>query len=184
MSTALQIGGSLFSMMGASDAADAAEVMGQRARQAADFRAAQLRSNAGQAIAASQRAGDNEVRRANLLASRALAVAAASGGGASDPTVVKLISNIAGEGTYRRLSAMYEGEERARAMRMQADAASYEGAIAEEAGYMKADSYRTQGMAGLFKMGGSLFEKYGGNGPGLVGEMVPGQFSLSNPAFG
>lgn len=183
--------GSRVSARGANEAADAAIVMGTRQRAAAEFKAAQMRSQAGQVVAASQRAGDSEERKAKLLFSRALAVGAASGGGVSDPAVVKLLSNIAGEGSYRRAVSLYEGEDRARMLRMSAAAADYEGAIAEEAGGLQAKAYRTQaeayeaqaetheteGLFGLVKGGASLFSKYGGGFPGIGGASGGGGFT-------
>lgn len=172
--------GSDKSAEGANEAADAAIVMGQRQRVAQQFKAEQLRSQALQSAAVAQRAGDTEERQARLLQSRALAVAAASGGGASDPTVQNLIAGIAGEGSYRRAIRLYEGEDRARTLRMQASAADYEGALAEEAGRLQAEGYRTsadayelQGTSSILKGGASilkdapsLFAKYGGGRPG------------------
>jgi len=141
---------------------------GQQARAAADYRAAQMRINAGQAQAASQREALSADEQAKRIASRALAVAAASGGGASDPTVVHLIAGIAAEGSYRQALALYQGDERARAMNMQADATQYEGELAENAGMRNAigglvgaGAAATRGIA----RGQSLYEKYGGGGP-------------------
>lgn len=166
---AMSVGGSILGAMGASEASDASIVMGQRQREAAQFKAQQLRSHALQTVAASQRAGDTEERQARLLQSRALAVAAASGGGASDPTVMNLISGIAGEGSYRRAIRLYEGEDRARTLRMQADAAVYEGDLAVEGAASQSQAYQTQGMSSLFKggssiVGSSLFQKYASGG--------------------
>ena len=64
----------------------------------AKIRAVQLEEKAGQERAISQRKAVNVRRQAKLAESRALALAAASGGGASDPTVMNIISGIAGEG--------------------------------------------------------------------------------------
>lgn len=166
---AMNVGGSILGAMGASDASDATLLAGQRQRAAGEFKARQLRSQAMQTVAASQRAGASEERKARLLQSRALAVAAASGGGASDPTVINLIAGIAGEGSYRRMASLYEGEDRARTLRMQASAADYEGSAAEEAAGFQSQAYLTQGMGSLLKGAGSLFSKYGGGMPSIGG---------------
>lgn len=100
---------------------------GQQAAQAAQFQAAQLRQNAGQAMASSQRSAEDVQRQTQLVTSRALAAAGASGGGVSDPGVVSLISKYAQEGAYKSAVALYGGDERARAMGLQADAKDYEG---------------------------------------------------------
>ena len=153
--------GGLMQMQGYRQAADAARVSGRRANVAKQFEAEQLDQLAGQSIAASQRDMLEQRRQADLAASRALALAAASGGGASDPTVVKIISGIKGEGAYRSAVALYRGEEEARQLHLKAGAARYEGAVAEEAGANQADAYGTMAKASLFNTASSLFTKYG-----------------------
>lgn len=141
---------------------------GAAERRAAEYRAAQLRVNAGQAQAGAQREAITADEQAKRIASRALAVAAASGGGASDPTVVNIIAGIAGEGAYRKALALYQGDERARALLQQADTSEYEGKIAEIGAQrdafgklVGAGSSTVRGIA----RGQSLYEKYGGGGP-------------------
>jgi hypothetical protein len=65
-------------------------------------------------------------------------VAAASGAGASDASVVNIVGRIKGEGAYRAATALYAGEDKARVLRMQAAAKRYEGLTAEEAGGLNA----------------------------------------------
>lgn len=79
-----------------------------------EFEAMQADYLAKQAIAFSHKEAFEQRRAAGLLSSRALAIAAASGAGASDQTVVQLISEVNAEGAYRSALAMYEGEESAR----------------------------------------------------------------------
>lgn len=86
----------------------------------AQFQSEQLRVNAGQAQAAAQRNAIDIERQTQLNASRALAVAASSGGGAFDPTVVSLLAQNAADGAYRKAAALYEGEDQARALNLQA----------------------------------------------------------------
>lgn len=88
--------------------------------QGASSNARQFRYQAGQTRATSQRAAAEERRRARLLDSRARAVAAKSGAGVSDPTVVNLRGDISAEGEYRALTRMYEGETEAGSMEAQA----------------------------------------------------------------
>lgn len=113
----------------------------------------QLDAQAGLDRASSQRQAMDERRSARLLQSTGLARAAASGGGADDPTVVNLLAGIEGEGEYRALTAMYEGEEEARGKEAQA-AANRRGAKAtKKAGLI--------GAAGtILSAGGSMFNRY------------------------
>lgn len=133
----------------------------ERVAVANQFQAQQARVNAGQAIAASQRDASEQRRQSALLQSRALALAAASGGGTTDPTVVNVIGNIAGEGAYRAAVSLYRGEEQARALRMEAAARDYDAAAAREGGEQRARAYRSAARSGVLKAGLSLFEKYG-----------------------
>lgn len=100
--------------------------------------ARQLERQAGQTRASSQRSAIEERRKAELLSSRGLAVAAASGGGADDPTVVNLLADIDAQGEYNALSQLYSGNEEA--LGQEAQAKSYRKAAknAKTAGLLKA----------------------------------------------
>lgn len=161
---AMQGASMLMQQQGASDAAEAAQANAERIRVEKDFEAKQLRQQAGTAIAVGQRGALEQERQARLVQSRTLAVAAASGGGVSDPTIVNMLAKTAGEGTYRARVALYGGEERARLLRMQAAAADYEGAAALEGGANKASAYETQGTSAMFSGASSLFTKYNTGG--------------------
>lgn len=159
-------------MMGSQGAAKAGEAearRGGRLKALGEFEARQLEQNALTEVAAAQRAGMEEERKAELAASRALALAAASGGGASDPTVSKIISDLAGEGSYRRAVELYEGEDRARQMRLGAVARRREGEAGLQGGLASQRAYTISGQAnaltGIGRIGTSLYQKYGGTGP-------------------
>ena len=130
---------------------------GEQGQIAAYHDARQLDTNAGEAAAAGQRKAAEERRRAQLVQSRALALAAA-GGGAADPSVVDIVSDIEGEGAYRALAAMYEGEDRARSFRNAAAARRYEGDVSKATG-------RGSPFSTILRGGATLFSKYGNGGP-------------------
>lgn len=113
------------------------------------------------AVAVSQRQALEERRQADLAASRALAVAASSGGGASDPTIVDILSRTKGEGHYRARVALYEGQAKSRAMRMSAA-----GGGDFDAGSSISAGYNAAALGRLARGGMSLYAKYGMNGPG------------------
>lgn len=145
---------------------------GQQARESADFQAAQLRQNAGEAQASSQRAAFDIDRQTQIVNSHALAVAAASGGGASDPTVVNLIARNAGEGAYRKAVALYQGDERARLMNLQATAKEYEGRNVAANSNLVAAAQGLRGVGSLmqgYAKGASMYERFGGGGVGSGG---------------
>jgi hypothetical protein len=135
---------------------------GIQARRMADVEGQQYDVAAGQQIAASQRTAMEQQRQSRLAQSRALAVAAASGGGASDVTVEHVIANIAGEGAYRSAVALFDGEEKARSLRMKGWAARETGASKERAGYI-------QGVSSLLSSGTSLYGKYAQGGYSSAG---------------
>lgn len=116
--------------------------------------AAQLEANAGIERASSQRRAIDERRQAKLAQSRGLAVAGASGGGIDDPTVLNLLSGIGGEGEYRALTALYEGEESARGMEAEAAARRRGAKATKTAGLLK-------GAGSIISAGSSLYDRYG-----------------------
>lgn len=171
---ALTVASTLMSVSGKRKAAAASKQNARAAAEAKAFESAQLRQQAGQDIAVSQQRAQEQLRQSRLVQSRTLAVAAASGGGVSDPTIVRMLSRVAGEGTYRANTALYEGEERARLKRMQAEASDYEGKTGIISGDMRAKAYNTSAAASLFAGASSLYSKYnsgitgGGSGGGIA----------------
>lgn len=130
----------------------------------ADFQSNQLRVNAGQAQASAQREAISIDRETQLHASRALAVAASSGGGASDPTVVNLLAQGAADGAYRKAVALYEGDDQARSLNLQAQGVDTGAAIAQAQSKsrqraMLIDSAAS--AAGSYARGTSVKGKYG-----------------------
>jgi hypothetical protein len=145
---ALMIGGSLLSAGGTivGSKAEARELTSE---------AAQLEAQAGQERAVGQRRAIEEKRQARLAQSRALAVAAASGGGASDPSVVNAIADLAGEGEYRALTSLYEGDTAGDDMLRQAAARKREAKNVKKAALFKAGST-------ILGAGASMFDRFGG----------------------
>lgn len=151
----MQVGGTIA-------AAQGQRAAGSMAQRGAELEALQMQKAGGQAVAASQRDAAEQARQSRLLQSRALALAAA-GGGASDPTVVKIVSDLAGEGAYRQALALYGGEEHRRALETGAVAKQYEGVVAKETGNISATSTLIRGFGSV---GAGLYGKYGAGGFG------------------
>jgi hypothetical protein len=122
---------------------------GKATNKASKVEAAALRRQAGQTRASSQREAIEQRRDADLAQSRALALAAAGGGGASDPTVVDIISDLEGEGEYRALTALFNGEEQARGLEDEALAARKAGKNAKTAGIIGGISTVLTGASSL-----------------------------------
>jgi hypothetical protein len=151
---------------GQHESAEEKRDFGDQSMEAARFEAAQLRDRATTAPATAQRDAAEEARKARYAQSRALAVAAASGGGASDPTVINIIAGIAQEGEYRMQAALYQGEDRARLLRMQAQAREIEGASRQKSAY--GDAFGSDlGVATSLLNGfskDSMLSRFGGGG--------------------
>lgn len=113
--------------------------------------------SAEQAIAIGQRKSFESKRQAKLIASRAIAVAAA-GGAAQD--IDNLIADIEGEGAYRASLAMYEAE-------TQAESIKLKGLMAEQMGRIRKKGSRMGALSTIISRGASL---YGANkGPAQWG---------------
>ena len=140
---------------------------GEHARILAERQAESLELKAGQERAVSQRAAIEQRRRGALVSSRAQSLAAASGAGALDPTVVGIMGDLETETEIRTLTALYEGEETAKGLEFGAllERAGGEGELfAARAGARasKAAAGRSRLQAGgtLISGGTSLFDKY------------------------
>lgn len=132
-------------------------VTANNANNAAKLQAAQDIQSAGEARASSQRAAAVEQRKSAYIQSRAQAIAASSGAGAQDPTVVNTIGDIAGEGEYRALTSLYEGNSRANAYLNDAVAANAKGQDASTGAVVS-------GLSSIASQGSSLYDKYGNTG--------------------
>jgi hypothetical protein len=150
---------------------------GQAIKDQLDHKADQERQNAGQEIAASQRAALIQQRKGEYALSSLIARAAADGGGASDPTVLNLASRISGESAYKQALAIYQGDESARGLNQQAMEDNYSGKVQKNSYNQRAamtliggaaDSYSMyKEQAAMTLMGASadsssMFNKYGG----------------------
>lgn len=111
--------GTLLKMYGTGRAGANAQLQSEMEASSRENEALQLEANAKESVAVSQRRALEQKRQSDLMASRALAYAAAGGGG-SDKSVVNIISDLKGEGSYRAMLEMYDGESQAQKMKYQA----------------------------------------------------------------
>ena len=89
---------------------------GIAAKNQADFEAKQQEMAGNEAFASSQRDAEEKRKEAWLVQSRQQALAASSGAGATDPTIVQLMEDTAGQGEYNAQTAQYVGENRKRGL--------------------------------------------------------------------
>lgn len=106
------------------------------------------------AQAESQRDAIRERKRADLLQSRATALAASSGGSVSDPTIQNILGDISDEGEYNAMAALYSGDSDAQLAKTQAGATRNEGRAKRAGAYMNASSTILSGAS-------NFYSKYG-----------------------
>lgn len=126
---------------------------GKREKKRHYFNAAVLEQNAGQEQAYAQMRAIEQRRQARLVASRAKAVIATTGA-SDDPTAQRIKADIATEGEMRAMIALYEGDEAARGLKLQARAERRAGKDAYHAGKIGA-------VSTIFSGGSDLYDKYG-----------------------
>lgn len=159
----LQIGSTVLSAGSQIARGRAGEQIAARRKAQLDFQAQQLDTEAGQSQAVGQVQAQDIARQTAIVKSAALARAAASGAGASDPTVLTLMARTSSEGAYRQALALYEGEAQGRIDRMRAASARFEGNTnVADAAFAKQQS--NIGAASTVLAGGAkaltMFDKY------------------------
>ncbi|WP_420961046.1 hypothetical protein [Brucella sp. IR073] len=116
--------GSTLSTIGTVASAGGTVLSGVAAKRDADFVAAQEQQQAAEERAAASREAQQKRREGALVQSRQQALAAASGAGAGTdaPTIVKLMTDTAGQADYNARTVLYGGEQRARGLEASARA--------------------------------------------------------------
>ena len=141
----------------------AAKAQGEALGRAKDYEASQMRVRGGQEFASAQRDMLNEKKKEKLVQS-ALQARSAAQGGASDPSVVKIAGDIAAEGKYRQMTALYKGQDVQNYLENAARLKNFEGAEFRRAGEIAKRSSRMSAfttLLGGFDSAKSLFQKYG-----------------------
>lgn len=156
--------GGLFSFMGAMASANAQqqqaqalEYQAQAEIQAANYKAKQEERVGQEDRAAAQRQALDTKEKTSYLQSHLQATAAASGGGAADPTIINLSGDIAKHGEYSALSQMWSGESQAVGLENQAGLDRYTGYVRATALADEAAAKRTQADATILGGIGGLF---------------------------
>ena len=124
----------------------------------------QQRTAAIQEQAVAQRKAIEAQRKGSIMASRARAVMAASGGGVDE----KLVNSLIGEGEYGKDVALYEGDERARNLRNQAKYTDY-----------NADLTRWSGGAGVGMAANDRSNLYAKSGMTILGSGLQAGIGLA-----
>lgn len=121
---------------------------------ALDAGAAQLQQEAGQSVAAGIQGSIQDRRRATYVASNARAATAGGGFATTGTTDVANVGAIRGEGEYRALTSLYQGQDRASELDARAAGMRNEGSNAVKAGWLS-------GASTVLSGGMSFYDKYG-----------------------
>lgn len=130
---------------------------GRAQNQAAKYEAQQMETNATATDAAGQHAALEKRRQQEILISRAQATAGASGFGAVDPDVLKVIGGITEEGERGFQTERYNAYSQSMAQRNQAVATRFEGKEAKRASRIQAGATVLSGIADAATVGFSKF---------------------------
>lgn len=147
----------IFSLLGAVVAAAGTIAAGKAQKESAYYQAQQYELKSKEEAAAGQREAMEAERNKQLVLSKQQSLAAASGLGATDPTIVELAGETAKRGTYQAQMLRYGGEERATGLRAQAVASRMSG----DAALAGAQASAAGSIIGGF---GSMFSNFGGGG--------------------
>lgn len=120
---------------------------GQQQKLNADYEALQMEKNAKQVEASGQQAALEKRRQYDILQSRALAIAGASGAGALDPDVLNIIGGLNAEGERAFGAELYNARSNVNAMDSQAAATRYQGQQSQTAGYVRGAATALSGVA-------------------------------------
>lgn len=139
--------GGLLDILGTINTAKAQRDAGAAAQQSANMQALQMEQQASQEKKVSEIEANQRRREAELAISNTRARAAAGGGGASDPSIAKLTSEIAGRGEYNALAALYNGETKSLDLQYQADVTRVDGQNARIASKIKSTQTILEGAS-------------------------------------
>lgn len=141
--------GLISGLAGSAVSAVGAVQQGRAANAAAQQDALNAEAAAKEERAAAQRDANEKRLEARLAQSRQQAVAAASGGGAGTdaPTIVRLMSDTAGQGELNAQTAMFGGESRAQGFLQTAKARRAEGKASLLGGYMSGFGTMASGLS-------------------------------------
>lgn len=128
-------------------AGSASRVAGGFAQKGADNTAAgEMQQEAGQSVASGIQASIEDRRRASYVASSARAHTAASGMTTTGTSAIENVGQIRGEGEYRALTSLYQGEDRADELDFRA-------------GQLR-DQGNNAAISGVLEAGTSFYDKY------------------------
>lgn len=172
LAAAVAIAGTVATIAGTVIQGRAIKKQGAASNDAALYEAAQLERTSKEEYAAGQREGMEIDRQTGILQGEMRSKAAASGAGASDDTVVRLASEVARQGGYRRDLAIYGAIERAKGLRAQAVATRKAGVASLQGSRLGAAGTVIAGLGSAAYNAASFFQQFGKKQPIKVDDPV------------
>jgi hypothetical protein len=152
--TAATVGGTVLEGVSAKNQAEADARAGM---QAAEIQKRSLEAKAAEERAAAGREAQEKRKEGELLKSRQVALAASSGGGTANPTILDILGDTESRTSYLANSAVYGGEQRAAGLKDQANFGTWQAKT-------QAASSKAKGDAAF---SGSLLEGFGAAAEGI-----------------
>lgn len=153
--------GGLVSASGTLAGGSYAAQAGQMQQTAANYQAAQLESNATQAVASAQRQAIDTQLKTNLAISSSTANAAANGVNAGTGSAATNVGNLAARGKYQAAMDLFNGESTATGLRNQAQGVRYTGQMEEIGGQEQQSASKLAALGTLAGSVGTGFGQYG-----------------------
>jgi hypothetical protein len=138
---------------------------GRAAAANAEIEARQLDAAGKEELAAGQREGFELDRETAMLQSKQQSLAAGSGAGATDATVLDAMDDVKREGGYRRNMALYGAIQRSRGLKAQAGATRRSGQVALEGSRIAATGTIIGGLGRAASGWGSFNAQFGAGTP-------------------
>jgi hypothetical protein len=111
---------------------------GKASKATAEYQSEAMKRKAAEEMAGGQRSAIERREMGEKENSRQIALAAASGAGTANPTVLDLVEEAAGRGEYMAQGEMFGAKSRAAGLKDQAKATLWGGEQAEQASYLSA----------------------------------------------
>lgn len=146
--------------------AQAEERNAQNAQLLAAYQAKQYKFEGESELAGAQRTMEGTQQKLAYTQSKLIATAAASGAGATDPTVLNVSGQLQQQGTLAALTDLWNGQNARTGAENKANAAIYQGQIDAQNDLMKAAAARQAAQNSAF---GSILSGFGGLAKGFSG---------------
>lgn len=176
-------GGALIGAVGQIEFGQSHLQYGENEMALAQFTAQQLQQNAKTTVGAGGINAWLQGQKTKEMVSDQRAAAAAGGGSASDPTMIQLMGRTAGRGALMASQDLFQAQNQARTMNLQAQGALYSGQLNLENAKTINTNSDMSAFASLLKPAATLYSKYGAGDPNQ-NQNTPDPYTSGGALFG